>query len=130
MKLELKHLAAYLPYKSIWSLPDEEDCTKHYLMELDKDNVDWFLTEGKPLLLPLSQLGEQYPKTVRGIRYVDEINKTCMYSLDKNGEFYDLPEAMGLQDVWETFDKLFEQHFDVFGLIDAGLALNKLDYEK
>jgi hypothetical protein len=30
----------------------------------------------------------------------------------------------------EMFMQLFKWHFDVFGLIDAGLALNKLDYIK
>lgn len=137
MKLELKHLAPYLPYGLKIAVLNSGICT----LEALKDNPfmfscserigfyyfeDW---DAKPLLLPLAELKRDAPKTVSGIRNIDLINNKASYNIrHRNNEtyFFDLPEHMSIEDVWETYEQLFENLYDVFGLIDAGLAINKL----
>lgn len=137
MKLELKHLAPYLPHglkmlneKSgtiihVNGLSYSEDTGNITILGNGDKYYSLEIWRGlKPILLPLSDLGKQAPRTVSGVRNVDEINKTCMYDMDKNGELYDLPEAMDITDLWDSFEGLFKYHFDLFGLIDAGLAID------
>jgi len=135
--VEIKHIVPYLPYElKVIHEEAPTPLTVYGISIYDNKMVNiagnstLSIERCKPLLLPISELGRQAPKTVVGRRLVDEINKNCMYSLDRYGDFYDLPEAMSVDDVWETYEGLFKYHFDVFGLIDQGLALNKLDYEQ
>lgn len=134
MKLEIKHLTPYLPFSLNGINILEEQHSLYTLIGITVEycvfkSVKYSKVEGnikhfKPYLRPLSDLGKQFPKTVSGIRYVDEINKSSMYQLDKHGDFYNLPESMNAVDTWENFEGLFKYHFDIFGLIEAGLAID------
>ena len=107
MKLELKHLAPYLPYgldmlyESIF-----EEKPFNSIDKLETHNIGMCLVGGfKPILRPLSDL------TKWGI---DDLFKIKDY------------KEMTYEDVrW-----MFELHFDVFGLIEKGLAIDINTLEK
>lgn len=108
MKLELKHLAPYLPYglKGQFKLSEASILARGQKDELREkiltiDNVSFFLKLCKPLLFPLSEfkMSTGYETLSLSISDID----TLPYS---------------------SVTKLISQHFDVFGLIDAGLAVN------
>lgn len=128
MKLELKHLAPYLPYGlKAYHMFDgknlERDVTPH--------NVFTFVngdTNAKIALRPLSHW-RSYPP------YLNE------YSDLENGDFYrgediiidsngkwslNLKDSISWEPLWmqEFLNKMYKHHFDLFGLIDAGLAID------
>lgn len=116
MELELKHLAAYLPYGL--RVQDEEgnnakivalfeDCC---LIKYDVNvgDYEYDFDDIKPLLLPLSEVSDDLFKQIGFADEEDFIE--CVY----NGDI-----------LQNNFNKLLSHHFDVFGLIDKGLAINK-----
>jgi len=127
-KLEIKHLAAYLPYglqmvntKSgrIIDVRGLRDTVSTFYIEAIVKKGNTFeeadyqadIWPFKPLLIPLSEIPyEVFAKSlfVTGVELIDAIkDMTVPYWL---------------------IEKLLEKHFDVFGLLEAGLALNKLEY--
>lgn len=137
MNLELKHLAPYLAYELTYQYKTKSD--KEYIDTIvslsgwpEKEiNEQFSISEIKPLLLPLSELFTWKPGTE--ISYYSHIkNKTGIdldvdFSMDMDDEHR--YHSVGLQDVLDAINMLFEYHFDIFKLIDAGLALNKNDYK-
>ena len=163
-KLELKHIAPYLPYK----------LKIYYELVNDRNQLDWELTctnvdfllmnQNKPILHPLSDLtkpclpDDKIPlielcDIERGqIYWTDGGNKSIIDCDDFKGQkvvqhdSYDSIMAFGFNtelkmfygtiDIAvesqqtniikqiELFQKLFEWHFDVFGLIEKGLAVD------
>jgi hypothetical protein len=118
MKLELKHLSAYLPYKLIvcneMQLAEFGICTntKEELMGLGYGNVltdmdEFGIEYCKPILRPLSDLTK---RDAREHNYPDEGH--LERSLLKGHASYE---------VWIEYVK---EHFDVFGLIEKGLAID------
>lgn len=118
MKLELKHLAPYLPYKLKGKLENEDyyptTIGELYRLETsaDSDNIPYCIVDGyegeiidfKPILRPLSDLEEFSP---------------AIYNyLVKNCKNY----VVRLQQI--DYNVLIENHFDVFGLIEKGLAID------
>jgi len=109
MKLELKHLAPYLPY----GLKGVNRNGTIFLLhtntssggKLEKREISTFLSEEfKPILHPLSDLEEFSP---------------AIYNyLVKNCENY----VVRLQQI--DYNVLIENHFDVFKLIENGLAID------
>lgn len=142
MKIELKHLAPYLPYQLTvklkgGSIAIVKEMGENILFVNEvKGNSGYmwpllFTEEAIPLLIPLTDLPKQAKATVVGIRNINQINSRCCYHIyHKDGETYfdDLPEQMAIEDVWDTYEQLFAGHYDVFGLIEQGLALNKLEH--
>jgi hypothetical protein len=131
MKLELKNLAPYLSY----GLQVEMKRLKHprgsEIVELTLYNIQFFnfpaMYSIKPLLIPLSEFyrnidgsGSMCEKTYNVCRL--ELQADLDLNIGDEVNFY-LP----IMDCYNTLNILFENHFDVFGLIDAGLALNKLE---
>lgn len=138
MKIELKHLSPYLPYGLEvkleflpgtglpWYYEDKDIFTLEGMM------LDWYgssITSIVPYLIPLSE--EELTK------------KQCLSSLETKGSFADFISTSikdsqknfrllldGKSDSLEQwkFERLIQFHFDVFGLIDNGLALNKINY--
>lgn len=122
MKLELKHLAPYLPYGLI--LIQEDLKTKVTLIGgMLEGNIGTF----KPILRPLSDLTKEIQVNERTFNPYDtkilndfmmgtsEWDCLCEYTgdLTKNA---DIP--------YYIVEQLFEWHFDVFGLIDQDLAID------
>jgi hypothetical protein len=113
MKLELKHLAPYLPYKLRIKRIDYEHKNLFLLgiyfydvvHQLGRTPFDFI----KPILRPLSEL--------------EEFSPAIHNYLIKNCENY----VVRLQQI--DYIVLIENHFDVFGLIEKGLAISIHDVE-
>lgn len=133
MKLELKHLAPYLPYGlKCWvkDYPMELkngatndvfmldalyrqgnlECVFHDLVESEKGFKDI-----KPILSPLSDLN----KKDHCVFSTPEYNQDIGILMSPNVSKIDIQETQ-----YVVMEKLFEWHFDVFGLIPQGLAID------
>lgn len=137
MKLELKHLAPYLPY----GLKMTRNGFIGELKSIKSDGTitvscsDWFenINDGnfyKPILRPLSDL-----RTAKLFDNYGDEKLTAIEEFDGNWDLgqYDwvLTEVSYgkqlerlLELSYNVIDKLIEHHFDVFGLIDNGLAID------
>ena len=129
MKLETKHLAAYLPYqlklyageyfvkKKLDVILDRLDVTTK---AIDASNLDgvWFIDQVKPILRPLSQLTQEI-----------EHNGEKFFPFKKlgwgNGTQV-IPTILNGKINQNEYQKLLEWHFDIFGLIEKNLAIEKL----
>lgn len=145
-KLELKHLAGYLPYglKGNYNVSDVVPEYKYELRgkELRTDNIDFFLQYAKPILRPLSDLTKEIE--VNGEKFVPidwlrkNINKCIHFSDNRfmdyddgksknilHYSFYDVfSDTIDVEEIIEFIQKLYEWHFDIHGLIEKGLAID------
>ena len=144
-ELELKHLAPYLPYGLPIKILNHK--CDYVSIEFAKANGfymmadEFYVTyEGgrtgkgvndfKPLLLPLSKLdktfsvnGEEYHRNLIMDYFINSRHIFTCQTIIKNRLTTNTLKFLDAQ-------TMFKFHFDVFGLIDAGLALNKLDYDE
>jgi len=117
MKLELKHLSAYLPYQIRVILKGKN--SGYFISGTGANyidlNHDKYLSckivldgEIKPILRPLADL----PK------FIDKISPVP--------NFFNIDYLINtpLASSYEVVENLLELHFDIFGLIDAGLAVD------
>lgn len=123
MKLELKHLAPYLPYElKIARLSIDGDFKRieysfratNLVEVLRYDNL-------KPILRPLSDLTKEIEE---GKQPIAEWLMLCkdskgVWSFDTN-DF----STWNVMAVINEVNLLFKNHFDVFGLIEKGLAID------
>lgn len=117
-KLKLKHLAPYLPYNLTCLLTEfNDDC---FVIGASEDYVytdssfdELYYTEIKPILRPIEDLYSS--KTDFGIKIVQYYNFKTNVQLDCRNFPY------------HVMEKLLKNHFDVFGLIDKGLAISYSD---
>jgi len=145
-KLELKYLAPYLPYGITFKINMYDFYTKelagYKLRTLRMYNISQCLDDGIIVLRPLSDLTKEiriddrvtlmFMKDYFVISQYDEdvffLNGTIpdywksMLNMLNSGDYKHL-------DYW-ILDKLFEWHFDVFGLIEKGLAVNYNEVHK
>ena len=135
-KLELKHVAPYLPYELL--IFDSHFGRKNIKMVLENDTFD--ISKGvkvqdvlggecfKPILRPISDLIKEIE--VNGKKFVPVEYLNDNYYVQFSNDIEDINElrpADGLRefyldDILEFTSKLFEWHFDVFGLIKDNLA--------
>lgn len=167
-KLELKHLAPYLPYDlrvchedhiaiiMTFYLPAGNHNHDLWVVEME-DEKERYLScsvnfkEVKPILRPLSDLTKEIE--VDGEKFIPIIKMVaeCHYWMDyynqglgKFGENIKSTRSKPIYNVgygdmkiywvvdftyipaldWQYIQKLFEWHFDVFGLIEKNLAIN------
>ena len=131
MKLEIKHLAPYLPYRLKYVDSNNNIVD---LKAIDNDihfvNFGWGdakeYSEIKPILRPLSEFdNSEYIGLIRD--YV--LNKNWCDAYDDYFEiwFDDMTNVhkLVLQAPYCIFQYFLENHFDVFGLIEQNLAINK-----
>ena len=151
MKLEIKHLAPYLPYElklKCWDLTDvyyqllgididfngkfgfvlnEKRNPLHVVSINDKPlNSAFYLNydEVKPILRPLSNISKIIEHDGKRFKPFDVLAKRAQeYIPEKNLNKKDISELLGN---YSQVEKLIEWHFDVFGLIDKGLAISYL----
>jgi hypothetical protein len=150
MKLKLKHLAPYLPYGLKCSA--NNGCFVNHslsglineiaVFDFENGEQDFRLGDFKPILKPLSDLTPYENGELDGmgetndlilIRLVESTSQHCDAYDEWRDSYFDNPiQERILQAPYEVFDELTKQHFDVFGLIDAGLAIdiNTLSNEK
>jgi hypothetical protein len=126
-KLELKHIAPYLPYRlkctnskeSYLQTGEDRTGILETLGVNDEECVimgedGYFLTSCDdivPILRPIEDL--YIPETDCGIKIVHYFNFKTSVKLD----CINFP--------YHVIEQLFQNHFDVFGLIDKGLAISK-----
>ena len=137
MKLELKHLAPYLPYglkiqgweKKIKILKGLEKQKEHhyYASFVDEKMIEqvWII---RPILRPLSDLTKEEKEQIwgKGRVYVGTATR------DSDEGFYPdwlIPmryaETYGCLELrFRIIEQLLEKHIDIFGLIPKGLAIN------
>lgn len=131
-KLELKHLAPYLPYGLEWFCLDKDSFE---IETIDLENIDLtneILEIGgmdielselpypngltiKPILRPIEDLYNE--KTDFGIKIVHYFNFKTNVKLDCRNFPY------------HVMEQLFKNNFDVFGLIDKDLAISYSDVQ-
>ena len=145
MKLELKHLAPYLPY----GLKIKNDKSMYWLYQSDgicrgKDDLQSIsigrvlLNQYKPILRPLSDLTKEITNEKNqtfifvesleigeddnGTEYTDGNIKIIdeLISISKHELFLDVSYLPYL-----LVKDLIENYFDIFGLIPKGLAIDK-----
>ena len=114
MKLKIEHLAPYSPYKLNYFVDFEDgDVAIYEMIGMFTDSGEIYLDgyetnleskNCKPILRPLSDLTEDL-LCISWIENIQdkELGAECPY------------------DVWQV---LFANHFDVFGLIEKGLAID------
>jgi hypothetical protein len=131
MKLELKHLAGYLPY-GLKIIENDEDVKIEMLgiysfNDIYTDAGDITFEGFKPILRPLSDLTKEIEVRAKKLIPVDYINENyywdyvkdnLKYLITKNdASIYEYLPFMVVQ-------KLLEWHFDIYGLIPSGLAID------
>ncbi len=133
MKLELKHIAPYLPY----GLKYQEENKAQTILKtvdagIDMVNFGWgnakYLREIKPILRPLSYLTKEIE--VNGKKFVPltellnisnfDVSKMSWEEQLDYGHIYCDLSFINFYDL----QLLLEWHFDVFGLIDENLAID------
>jgi hypothetical protein len=132
-KLELKHLAPYLPYdlNTQYTLSDvitlsqgQKDEIRNKL--LTSQNVHFVLSFCRPILHPLSDLTKEIEHDGEKIKVIEifakdtqkDINEVVMLIENK-------AEDMSMDILpYYVIKILCEFHFDVFGLIPEGLAID------
>lgn len=124
MKLETKHLAPYLPYKlkcmvdgkkaEMNSVYSDGTCTFCELVESEKG-----FESIKPILQPL--FNDNFDYSVFLMDNFPEEKWADAYNDIMNGIGFGVKIE---QIPYELHDFLFENHIDVFGLIEKGLAVD------
>jgi hypothetical protein len=122
--LTIEHLAAYLPYELRVQLTDSDYLSKHSKWDgsliMSGENINLFInTQAKPVLRPLSDLTREI--THNGEKFVPLVRLADMFgngfdSEDIGNETEKYP--------YEIVKQLHSWHFDTFGLIEAGLAVD------
>ena len=119
-QLELKHLAPYLPYGLKIQVARTGTIQK---LESLSDGDHLFLF--KPILRPLSDLTKEFEYKGKKIQVLNELGFVNSVDVKESLLF-----VIGkLHIPYSEFTKLCEWHFDIFGLIEKGLAIdiNTLD---
>lgn len=133
MKLELKHLAFYLPYRLQMYCETMNGC-ETFQWTLQTNNIDDALGfQNKPILRPLSDLTKEIEMPFGKIVPMEWMFKDLW--LDWDGESncnttmkntYNCSNSKVLPEFLPQFifNQLLEMHFDVFGLIEKRLAMD------
>lgn len=136
MELQVKHLAPYLPYglklqyvvrekvektgimKSINHNEDETHPTRVSISAMYNEEHIWMF---KPLLRPLSQIKEYFEPIFETDK---EVNEFLSYETLTPFSIEDLENCLPNYIPYGSFKVLLKHHFDVFGLIEKGLAVD------
>jgi len=134
IKLELKHLSPYLPYGlKVYNKNNKVDLTivgcthgliimhnEKYSQEFSFDKFQEY--NYKPILHPLSDLTEEIEHN--GKKFVPTENKNLIYIKNAvDTKLFDIQQLVCVAS-YSAYQKMFEWHFDVFGLIPEGLAID------
>ena len=134
-KLELKHLAGYLPYGL--KMKYNNDFVSPKTRNLSVDGYQYMVDNAKPILHPLSDL-TKYCKDLGFIPITKLYFETEIFPIQDEFKNYFEVKILFTEKVDNPLDaialslahleKLYEWHFDIHGLIENGLAIdiNKL----
>lgn len=142
MKLTIKHISAYLPYE-LYFMRYEKKCIDKtatpviwskdlypFKTQLNAVSLNGFDYEkSKPILRPLSDLTKEIE--VKGEKFSVNEKMYDLFKLNPNWDGWEIFGKIEVEFPYELWEKLFEWHFDVFGLIPQGLAydINSLNNE-
>lgn len=137
MKLELKQIAPYLPYElkifwhkdslPVWDVMNMYNIDKVIAIAGKYEDEDRW----KPILRPLSELTKEIE--INGVKFipVNEILRIFNKSLNHLSTDYQLKalrkfeqEVITKELPYSYISMLIEWHFDIFGLIEKGLAID------
>jgi hypothetical protein len=150
MKLELKHLAPYQEHKvklmfkgekyNIGYLSTKRIAFINQTNELIKMTWEQASIKVKPILRPLSDLNTKYGEDIineHSINILIEEKFKLEYgifshykgflNIELDGDYdlrYDSNKSIGFDVIFEIQKQLFKNHYDVFGLIEKGLAID------
>src|SRR5690606_40023696 len=129
--LTIAHIAPYLPYGLQYKSLMNGSINELRDLSVEAELTDWM----RPILRPLSQLTEEIEHNGERFVPIDRINGRLRSKIPRNIEvnqsvnnqnvFFVLTEWISFEQLYELFNMLFEWHFDVFGLIDSGLAIEE-----
>jgi hypothetical protein len=139
-KLELKHLAPYLPYGLRLLAHNEElkltGITPHCgdiklsLLTINSGIEYWcYIEYAKPTLRPLSDLNEEITHNGKTFKPYVELLRASNFDVDNmhqqelNRFKWNTQDHIEIKSYYEM-ELIFEWHFDVFGLIKKGLAID------
>lgn len=135
-KLTLAQLSGYLAYglRIIYNSDNSE--REMLLLDTTRDDYSHIF---KPLVIPLDQLTEAQWIEVFKAGTSNQLGEIDINTnvIGINGDGFYLRywvDMMNFEGLWTfnqlaAFAKLHELHADLHGLIEKGLAINKLDYE-
>jgi hypothetical protein len=127
MKLEIKHLAPYLPYgiNVQWIREDDKELI---IQDLTISDYNFLIRRkyAKPILKTISELDNLIKNEFKKYDRIKEcdmeiINLFCYENTNANEPLVDL-DLNKLP--YECVEYIFKNHYDFFGLIDAGLAID------
>lgn len=131
MKLELEYIAPYLPFglkvdsggqmEELTTLDTNHDIQTSFRGHLINHTRLEFI---KPILRPLSDLTKEIEHNGERFVPIDVIFKECGFTKTTN-HFQEFTEDVRAgKTEYRAISRLFEWHFDVFELIEKGLAVN------
>ena len=139
MKLELKHLALYLPYNLMMGNTSDKLISPRELVALGEDyfilhlNYGHEIYEGskrninssgyKPILNPINDLNKPFIKggVIKLRQTLTKLTNDILDCImDKDADIENI-KSIPQRD----YEKLVSRHFDVFGLIEKGLAIDR-----
>lgn len=121
-KLELKHLVSYLPHDlNVLHWNGEAKEYVEILQVLNVGNRHVLGSEKhKPILRSLSDMTNH---EMNVLRFLKTSKEGCQWTKSDWNFIKDVQRFPSLQS-YKIVQKLFEWHFDVFGLIEKGLAID------
>ena len=133
MELEIKHLAPYLPYGLNVVHIFRSKKEYHKLVKCDHSNVDIIgvgsFLQDRNTYQPMINVGLNKIKPI--LRPLSDLMKTGNNDMsDLPYDFTDVQESMLMKNelheqvCWRAVNILFRYHYDVFGLIEKGLAID------
>ena len=130
MNLQLNHLSPYLPY-NLKLYNNQGIIRTMYTFESNDKSInieDVDCLNYRPILKPFEKLSdEEIFINFLGERKIEYTSHPVFYS-DQMGYWHHSLKSESLTknpiELYMFFEKLFEHHYDVFGLIPKGLAMN------
>ena len=145
MKLTIEHLAPYLPYGlKIWSYELNKEIELYCLSKaneavyINSTKFYYHVDKFKPILRPLSDLTKGIYHNEKKFIPIQKLKQNMLVDFeykDKDGIMsikfpkgnvciISICKEIADECPFGFYNKLIEWHFDVFGLIEKGLAIN------
>lgn len=124
MELELKHLAAYLPYGLKLQYVVREKVEQTGIMKSISHNED----ETHPTRVSISAMYNEehiwmFRPLLKSMKSLEKENIVKLKLFVESDKQYLIDSPLNC--CYEDFQYLLSEHYDVFGLINAGLAVEK-----
>lgn len=136
-KLTIEHLAPYLPYQLKFKHPlgqfemiGLKNEQTGVVFNYKGDTLSTYFYEVQPILRPISDLKNPPNDGSDYYSFITKLNVECalvndatfdtdldFYTPENNSDYFSLLEAL------RVYNWLIKNHFDVFGLIEKGLAI-------